>query len=310
VAVWRLFAAFIAVALFAVATWRIVRIRRRSELAGLLLEIPVPALGFLYSAIAGGRMPELDLLTVLATLLIVIGIFPVFISRRAIHLLTAATVDAGGVTTANRYVPAARACLVLGISGYVAIFEPWFGVANLVLAAAWVAAWIPKRWRRLGYEVSVDVPAAPASVFAFLVDPSNWPAFQVDLESVVANPQGPLTVGSEVVTRRVFAYSAAPAKSMPASLESHAVITSLLPGTSFTAAGADGSSSTTEVQPSGSGSRVSVRAQGVTPFTSALLGLALEAPQAIAIRRQTTMQSMERLGEALARSGAGSPSRR
>ncbi len=297
-AVWRLFAAFIAIALFAVATWRIVRIRRRSELAGLLLEIPVPALGFLVFATAGGRMPELGLLTVLATLLIVIGIFPVFISRRAIHLLTAATVDAAGVTTANRYLLAARACLVLGISGYVAIFEPWFGVANLVLAAAWVAARIPERWQRLGYEVSSEVPAAPASVFAFLVDPSNWPAFQVDLESVVANPQGPLTVGSEVVTRRVFAYSAAP------------VITSLVPGTSFTAAGADGSSSTTEVQPSATGSRVSVRAQGVTAFTSALLGLALEVPQAIAIRRQTTMQSMERLGPALARSAAGAAGQR
>ena len=305
-AVWQLFAAIIAVALFGVATWRIVRIRRRSELAGLGLEIPIPALGFLFFAIAGGRMPELDLLAVLATLLIVIGIFPVFIGRRTIQALTAATLDSDEVTRANRYVLAARACLVMGISGYVSIFEPWFGAANLLLVSAWVAAWIPERWRRLGYEVRGEVPAAPASVFAFLVDPSNWPAFQVDLQSVSANPQGPLTIGSEVVTRRVFASSAAPAKSMPASLESHAVIASLVPGTSFTTAGAYGSSSTMEVQPSGAGSRVSVPAHWVMPLTSALLGLALEAPLAIEVRRQTTMRSIERLGQAL----AGAPGQR
>lgn len=298
-AVWQLFAACVAVALVALGVLRIVRSRRHTEIVDVLLTIPIPALGFLLYAVAPGRMPELTVLTWLATGLIVIGIFPVFISRRAIQALTSAMVNATDVTNANRYILAARAFLALGISGYVAMFEPWFGIANVALLVVWVAVWIPRRWRRLGYEVTVDIAAPPSSVFAFLVEPSNWKTYQVDLESVVVNPPGPLRVGSEVTTRRTFALNAVPAKSMPAVIESRAVITSIVPGISFTSATADGSTGMTEVRQSGSGTRLTLGANGTTPFTSAILGLALEMPRALAVRRQTTMRSLENLGHAL-----------
>ncbi len=304
-AVWQLFAACVAVALVALFVLRIVRFRRRSELADLLLTIPIPVLGFLVYAASPGRMPEFNLLTWLATALTVLGLFPVFIGGRAIRALMSATVNAAELRNANRYVLVARAFLALGISGYVGMFEPWFGIANLALLTAWVAIWIPTKWRRLDYQATADIAAPPSSVFAFLVEPLNWKAYQVDLESVEVSPPGPLQVGSEVTTRRKFSMTTAPSKPAPELLESRAVITSLVPGESFTAAGGDGSTSMTEVQTSTAGSRLSVRARGVIPFSSALLGLALEAPPAVAVRRQTTMRSLERLGQALGAGKAG-----
>jgi hypothetical protein len=175
----------------------------------------------------------------------------------------------------------------------------------VLLLMAWAAVWIPNRWRRLTWEVNADIAAPSASVFAFLLEPSNWKAYQVDLVSFEASPPGPLAVGTKVTTLRKLAMNTAPSRPMPGFLKSRAVITSLVPSHSFTATFADGSTSKTEVQQSDEGSRVSVRADGVVAFTSALLGLALEAPFAIAVRRETTMRSLDRLGQALAAGTAG-----
>jgi hypothetical protein len=48
-----------------------------------------------------------------------------------------------------------------------------------------------------------------------------------------------------------------------------------------------------------SGTRVIWRFDWVLPFTDALLGLALEMPRAIAMRRETSLRSLERLDEVI-----------
>ena len=69
---------------------------------------------------------------------------------------------------------------------------------------------------------------------------------------------------------------------------------------SFTAVTLDGwGIVTTEVQGKNGKSLLTVTTESTVAFTDALLGLALEIPQALEVRRKTILQNFERLSAAL-----------
>jgi len=258
----------------------------------------------LFFLIQPGLAPELSLLTWISTFLVVLGLYPAFYGRRALQDWRSESVTTARITFVNRHIVVARYCLVLGVSGYVAQFEPWFGVANLAANAVWVAIWIPKRWRAKEFGVSAGVRADPETTFRFLIDPSNWTRYQSDLEAVIAHPEGPLGLGSEFTTRRRFATASSGSPPTPTSLEAHFKVIAMT-SKSFTAGLLGrGDRSTTDVQKSGFATRVTGRGYWLLPVTDALLGHALEMQTSLKARTATSLQNYRRLDEILAGDGS------
>jgi hypothetical protein len=296
---WQLFAAAIAFALIFIGAVALRKNRRPTQIWFVLLAVPIPTAGLIVFALHPGPPPEISLVTWISSFAVALGIYPTFYGRRAMRTWQSATVTPADVTFVNRYSLAASLCFVLGVSGCVFMFEPWFGLANLVAIVVWVAIWIPTRWRTRRFETSAEIRAMPEATFRFLIEPSNWVRYQTDLEAVTAHPDGPLALGTEFTIRRSVAGRSSASSPWPRSVEARHRITAMT-SRSFTAVMIGRSdTSTTEVQSVESGTRVIWRFDWVLPFTDALLGLALEMPRAIAMRRETSLRSLERLDEVI-----------
>ena len=297
--IWQIFAGGAALLLLARALL-VVRSSRRASQVVLALLFAIPAAGFALYSVWPGPPPELTWLTWLSTLLIVLGLYPAFYGRSALRRWGSETVTRHYLTFANRHVLASRTSLGLGLSGYVSMFEPWFGIACLAAIAMWFVVWIPVRWRTVKFEVSAEIAAAPEVTFGFLIDPSNWHRYLTEVEAVSTDPPGTLEVGSEIMARQRFPTDASKPGSGSGSLEERSRITAMT-GTSFTQMSLYGVGiTTTEVLASHEKSLLTVRSQGIVAFTDALLGLALEMPTALAARREMSLRNFERLNGLLA----------
>jgi len=301
--IWQIFAGGAALLLLARALL-VVRSSRRASQVVLALLFAIPAAGFALYSVWPGPPPELTWVTWLSTLLIVLGLYPAFYGRSALRRWGSETVTRHYLTFANRHVLASRTSLGLGLSGYVSMFEPWFGIACLAAIAMWFVVWIPVRWRTVKFEVSAEIAAAPEVTFGFLVDPSNWHRYLTEVEAVSTDPTGPLAMGSEITARQRFPTDASKPGSGSGSLEERSRITAIT-DTSFTAMTLDGAGvTTTEVHAINGKTLLTVRSQAHVPFTDALLGLALEMPAALAARRDRSRRNFERLNEVLGESSA------
>jgi len=301
--IWQIFAGGVALVLVARALTLLRRSRRASQVV-LALLFAIPAAGFALYAVWPGPPPELTWVTWLSTLLIVLGLYPAFYGRSALRRWGSETVTRHYLTFANRHVLASRAFLVLDLSGYVWMFEPWFGVACLAATALWVVVWIPVRWRTVRFEVSAEIAAAPEVTFGFLIDHSNWHRYLTEVEAVTTDPPGTLAVGSEITARQRFPTDAGKPGSGSGSLEERSRITAMT-DTSFTAVTLDGVGiTTTEVQAKNAKTLLTVKSQAHVPFTDALLGLVLEMPTALAARRDRSRRNFERLNAVLGESSA------
>ena len=301
--IWQIFAGGVALVLVARALILLRKSRRASQVV-LALLFAIPAAGFALYSVWPGPPPEATWVTWLSTVFVVLGLYPAFYGRRALRRWGSETVTRHYLTFVNRYVLAARAFLAVGLSGYVFMFEAWFGIACLAATALWVVVWIPVRWRAVRFEVSAEIAAAPAVTVGFLVDPSNWHRYLTDLESVSTDPTGPLAMGSEITARQRFPTDASKPGSGSGSVEERSRITAIT-DTSFTAMTLDGAGvTTTEVHAINGKTLLTVRSQAHVPFTDALLGLALEMPAALAARRDRSRRNFERLNEVLGESSA------
>jgi hypothetical protein len=276
--------------------------RRFDRVVLLLLSVPIPGAGFLYFSLNPGPQPQLTWLTWLASSLIVIGVFPAFYSVRLRQAMRPGkTVTLPMLIINNRYALAARGCVVVGLSAYVAMFEPVFGIANLVACGIWVALWIPRRWRLMQVEVVAPVGARPARTYGYVSEASNWPRYQADVQEVRVRPEGRLHVGSEVTVRRLYPFPVA------RSIESTFVVAAMVPDVSLTLTGtARGDVTNIEVRPSGAGSTVTIRSHGVVSRIDAILGLKPAMSAQLAERRKAGVENLTRLDELLS-TPAGAP---
>jgi hypothetical protein len=298
--VWGSYAGWLSVGLVVAGAYLVLTMRRRfSRIVFVLLSVPIPAAGLALYALDPGPSPQLNWLTWLAASLIALGLVaPFWRSGMRAAMQPGKSVTVANVASHNRVSLAARGCGAVGITAYVAIFEPIFGIANLAAICIWIGFCMPRRWRHLGYELSVDLRAQPGEVYRFLLQPSNWPRYQENLELVTPLPDGPLTIGSEVTTRQAVPWSGSGANAKPTWVSITTRFTALEPDASYTAVtvGRD-DKVTTAMQESGSGTRLTIRADRTLPRAEAILGMMLEYRAQLVARRRVSLKALRRLDE-------------
>ena len=295
--IWQVLAGLVAVALVAGAGRLLRRSRRPSQVVLVFLLVPVPAAGFALYALVPGPLPTLTLATWISSFLFALTVYPAFWGRRTSELRRASTVTFRDISSVNRHILAWRTCALLGVTGYLFMFEPWFAAANLAAVAAWVAIWIPARRRRKWFEMSGQIGATPEATFGFVVEPSNWSRYRADVQAVTAHPDGPLALGTVVTMRRTIPTTAQGEAAWPESIEERLTITAMA-RTSFTATMSDRQAKvSTDVRSIGSATTITGRSEWITPFTDALLGHGLEEKGTIEAARQSMRRSYKRLDE-------------
>jgi len=295
VVIWQLVAGVVAFALVGAAVLRLRKSRRPSQIMFVLLLVPIPAAGFALYAVNPGPLPTVTLATWVGSILLALAIYPAFWGTRAAELRRASSLSFRDIASINRHSLTWRGCAVLGVTVYLSMFEPWFAVANLALVTAWVAAWIPTARRRTRFEVSAEVRSAAQATMGFLIEPSNWGRYRSDLQAITWKPDGPLMLGTEVTMRRSIPRIGREELVWPGSIDERLRITRIT-GTSFTAVMLDRKAAvTTDVQSTGSATRITGQSEWTTPFVDAILGLALEEKAAIEAARRSMLQSYERL---------------
>ncbi len=165
---------------------------------------------------------------------------------------------------------------VIGMASILAFWQPGFGVADIALAAIWAAAWLPPGQRTTDVQTTIDMSAARSTVFAFLADPSNWPKYQDWTDSVRAEPEGPLGVGSRVTVVR----SGPDFRGRPSSESAEVTyfIDDVVPNSSIDMVmlGQPDNRITWQLSDSNTGTTMATRAWGVVPYPLAVFGLVLE----------------------------------
>jgi hypothetical protein len=166
--------------------------------------------------------------------------------------------------------------MVLAISAFVFVFEPAFALANVAANAAWFIVWIPRSLRKHQTLTSFEVAAPRERVFAFVSQPSNWPRYNLDLESSAARPSGPIAVGTEIVARRRLDYPGlrGPRMLLPAAVESVEVVTRLEPGRLLATRRVDGpdASAWIEMDELEGRTRVTTRSEILVGYRYAVVG--------------------------------------
>jgi hypothetical protein len=192
------------------------------------------------------------------------------------------------------------ACTVLLVSVYLYLFEPVFAVVNVGAYLLWALVWIPRNLRTYRAEESIAIPASATRVWEFLVDPSNWPRFQVGLKDVEVAPPGPLGVGTRVISHRTVPFIGSRAKVPEVDMEFESLVTEINPPISYTVVALDRPASTkTEVASGLSVAVVTLRSQFALSIAEGIAGQALRWPAAMARSKATSTQSLERLRELL-----------
>ena len=292
--VWQLTAGFLAALLLCIGVVGFIRYSRPTMLVILGLLIVIPAAGFAAYAIAPGPQPHPTTLLWLAFVPAAVGLgagtwMLAWMSARRdaltfqnIELLSNGTLIAYGG-------------LVLALSDVVALCQPIYAVANVVVNAAWALAWVPRRWRRSSLVAVIEIKAPVSRVFGFLAEPSNWSTYQDGIESVTVRPPGPLAVGSEVTVRQRYESHIRGPEMLPPVIETVSVISAIDRDRelSMHLANRPASSTSLKFSPSGDGTVVSSWTATVAPYRIAVFGGVVELRL---FRRERQLRSRWSLG--------------
>lgn len=260
--------------------------------------LAIPILGFGFFVIHPG--PAFDTLLIPAVLIPIAFVLALMSRRQMIDIASGKPVSHRDFTRQGMVALAARLCLILAVTGYLLGFEPWFAAANIVANLVWAALWVPDRWRQARAELGIEIPAPPNSVWNFITDVSNWPAYQVGVVAASAEPAGPLRVGSTVTVRRKLAVQRPAGSQFDANVTLLYQVTDLVDGRSYTTEGVHRTArSTTSIEPAGAGTRLTVRSRFWNSPAEGYMGTALQLRWALSEFRRTTQQSLDRLRQVM-----------
>jgi hypothetical protein len=268
----------------------------------------VPMLGLAFYVVTVGPPPQSTWLAWPAMALVTVAVVLAVLNIRLNRGLRSGLITYRMLGRQNVLALAVRVCAVLGFTGYLYIFEPPFAVLNIAANAAWALIWVPRRWRAITTEDSIEVAADAGRVWGVLSDPDNWPLWQVGLEAVSSQPAGPLAVGTQLTRRRTRGFPA-PKGRPPATIETRSTIIEMVPGWSFTANSLDRDATTTyELRSGGGGTLIRIRTDQAIPVLQGMLGAGLEIPAAMKTLSASNAQSLARLKELLTAPQAALPS--
>ena len=297
-AFWQIASAFMAIAFALGAALRLVR-RPRWNIVVLLAQIIlVPEAALVVAVLHPGPIPDANRL--LAVVAVgggaAFGAMGWSLYQR--RLMRRPLVPIAVVNRQHLAAMVSRLLVVVMISGFLFTFAPGFAVANLLLNAAWLALWIPRRWRRVDFEVTDDIQAPLPAVFAASIDTSRWN--DVRDGSVVVEPPGSLKVGSRIVRRQQLPLLE-PNPKMAGFLESWSVVTSVEPDRGYTVELMGSPTATAGVDLVEAAGRTRVRSwsRGMLTLRDAAAGLYFELPNAVAIRKAEMRKSVERLKQSV-----------
>ncbi len=298
---YQLFSAAFAILLLVVWVVVILRYRWWGVVVVSGLSFGLPAIGFAVYVIAPGPSPATGAVVFLVALLYLVML---------VALVRRFTIGRKGRPSPLIYAPAnetqrymrgvvGRSLAVVWLSSLLFLVEPAFAIANLALNAAWMALWIPRRWRTSQVQNSVLVSVAPQRAFEFVTNLNNWPLYRDDLELVEVTPDGPLASGSEYVARAPIPQSLQTTSHRR--IESRLRVSAMVPGSSYTITRPDepGYVSRTDFVPIDTGTRITNTRTMTIPFTQASLGVTLNLPRALSVARAVDARRNARLKEAL-----------
>ncbi len=293
---WQLTAAFLAVIFVLIGTVALVRFPRPLMLVtlGLILVIPTLAVGTY--AIAPGPVPQPGTLLWLAFIPALAGLAAgawmlAWMAQRRDSL------NVSQIELMSNGMLVAFGGLVLALSDVVALWQPWFAVANLVLNMGWAAVWVPRRLRESKTESSVDIKAPRSHVYDFIADPLNWPRYQEGLVSVVVQPPGALAVGSTVKVKSRYESHVRGPRMLPDVIETTSTFTAVEADRSISmqVANRPSSTATTSFVDAGAGTRITTRAYSLAPYRLAVFGALIELRSQRAERLARAQRSLARL---------------
>ena len=274
----QLFSGFLAVLLLGVGAIGVVRMSRIPMLVLLLSLLAIPIVGFATYAVLGGRLHSPDVVYLalpfaLAGLVVLAGGLLVRLMRG----------PRTSFRSMHRAVPVTMIfwpCAVIGMSGVLYVFEPWFAVANLAATTLWLILWIPRPLREVNATSTYTVAAPREKVFAFITDPANWPLYNLELVSATVRPAGPLAAGSEIVMRQRLRYEGVrgPRLLFPQTVDVATQVTELVPGEVFSSRRSDGPDASDSIRLASQDGKtvVTTSAHAVLAYRYAVLGARLE----------------------------------
>lgn len=296
----QLAAGFIAFTFIVLGAVAVLRYPRPTMAVLLLLLLGFPTIGLAACAIDPGSQPDPGPLLWLAFVPAIGGLVAgtwmlVFMTRRRESLSTA-NLEVLSNGTLVLYGGA-----MLALAGFLAFWQPGFAIADVAVNGLWVLLWVPRRLRTSGVESTVEIAAPRARVYSFVVDPANWPRYQVDVMSVAVDPPGRLAPGSRVsVTQRYESGIRGP-RLLPDTITTDSLVDAVEPERSISMhiAGRLASTSTTEFADVAAGTRMTTRASAVAPFRMAVFGALVELRARKNARLGRARRNLERLKELL-----------
>jgi uncharacterized protein YndB with AHSA1/START domain len=296
--VWQLFAATMAALLLIGWIAMVGRFRRVSAAFVVSLLLGVPAVAFGVYALWPGPPPQENAVVALGVVLyaaIFVALPFAIIARRkprtTVYLLA---------SDSRRYRRALilRMLVVSWLSAMVYLFEPGFALAYVAINVVWIAVWIPPQSRVARYENGTEIAAPPERVFAFLTDPRNWPGYR-DMELVSQHPEGPLELGTEYTAR--VAIPQGQHAERYRQVESRYRVIAMVRGRSYTTTLVDqpGNDTTTSLEPTAAGTRLTVTSDIRVPLPQAASGGMLDIPLATRGRRAVDATRFAKLKQAL-----------
>ena len=296
----QLAAAFIAAILFLIGVAAVIRSPSIYILVAIGLLAAIPFLGLLTYAIAPRPQQDLgtllDFAVIAALVALSAGTFAVVSSMNR-GALTAGTVTALGIAYAVLWIG-----IVLATSAFIALWEPAFAIANLVINAAWICFWAIPRTRRMRAASAIEIKAPRDVVFAFMADAANWPRYDEQIVSVDIEPPGPLRSGSRVTEVRRYESPVRGPRLLPTTVQVVTDVTAIEPSRSMTAR--DGRrivTSKTDFADSAQGTKVLIEVRIELPFHQAFLGAMVLFRSQRAARRARAERNLARLKEILER---------
>lgn len=293
-----MYCAFAAFAFALAVALRLIRKPRWNFVVLLAQIMLVPEAALLVAAIHPGPIPDPNILLPIVAVTGAAAFLAMAWSFYERRMMRRPSVPIAVVKSQNLAAMASRLLVVLMLSGFLFTFAPGFAVANLVLNAAWLALWMPRRLRHIDFEVIEDVKAPVPTVYAAMIDSARWNGV-VD-GSVVVEPPGSLKVGSRIVRRRQLRPMSRDPK-MAGYLESQSVVTSMQSDRSYTVQlmGHPENTAGCDFIAVAGGTRVRSWSRGMLTLREATAGLSFELPRTVAMRKAEMSKTVERLRQSV-----------
>ena len=271
----QLIAAIFAALLILVGVIGIVRLTNVTMVILLFSFLAIPTLGLIAYVIA--PRPPMPVDFVYLSLPFALAALIAFSAGMLLALIGRKTPRFSSMHRRVPLVLIAWPCVVMAISGMVAIFEPGFAAANLAANGVWFLLWLPRPMRRVNTTNSYELAASPARVFDLVSQPTNWPLYNKSLEAATVTPPGQLAVGSLITLRHHVEYPGlrGPRMLVPKSIDLTSVVTRLVPNQVLATRRTDlpDSSDETVLTPTADGgTRITGRAMNVLAYRYAVLG--------------------------------------